>query len=61
MNFLTFLTGLGYFKKSYNKELSGTSKSLRLKSGGTKVTKVIEKFKEKPEPAVETKIDSDQL
>ncbi len=49
------------FKKSYNKELSGTSKSLRLKAGGTKVTKVIEKFKEKPELAVETKIDSDQL
>ncbi|MCK4780088.1 MAG: hypothetical protein KAT57_07870, partial [Candidatus Lokiarchaeota archaeon] len=49
------------FKKSYNKELSGTSKSLRLKAGGTKVTKVIEKFKKKPELAVETKIDSDQL
>jgi len=49
------------FKKSYNKELSGTSKSLRLKTGGPKITKVIEKFKKKPELAVETKIDSDQL
>jgi len=49
------------FKKSYNKELSGTAKSLRLKAGGPRVTKVIEKFKKKPELAVETKIDSDQL
>ena len=49
------------FKKSYNKELSGTSKALRLKAGTPRATKVVEKFKKKPEPAVETKIDSDQL
>lgn len=49
------------FKKSYNRELSGTSKALRLKTGTPRVTKVVEKFKKKPESTAETKIDSDQL
>ena len=48
------------FKKSYNKELRGASKSLRLKTSGAKVTKGIVRVK-KPEPALGSKIDSSQL
>jgi len=49
------------FKKSYNKALGSEAKFLKLRPGATKVSKVIEKFKKKPEPTGETKIDSDQL
>ena len=49
------------FKKSYNKELRGTSRSLRLKAGRPVVTKVKEMLRKKPGSAVETKIDSSQL
>jgi len=49
------------FKKSYNNTLGNEGKFLRLKPGGTRVSKVIEKFKKQPEPTGETRIDSDQL
>jgi hypothetical protein len=49
------------FKKSYNKELRGTSKSLRLRTGGPKISNVREALKKKPETTVGTKIDSSQL
>ncbi|MHA1986791.1 MAG: hypothetical protein ACW98D_09145 [Promethearchaeota archaeon] len=48
------------FKKSYNKALGSESKSARLKTSGTVMTKVTGRVK-KPAPTVETKVDTSQL
>jgi len=48
------------FKKSYNRELAETSKSLKLKPGEPELPKIIEKA-EVPAKSIETKIDSEEL